>query len=69
MPLSAAPEPKRRFLPSKHEQKRIMKLVKAIKEGRIQPWTEPKEKTDEEEEDEDLQAYGQSLYKLIVLKP
>lgn len=58
MPLSAAPEPKRRFLPSKHEQKRIMKLVKAIKEGRIQPWKEPKKEEEEEEEENDLQAYG-----------
>jgi ribosome biogenesis protein ERB1 len=37
MPLSAAPEPKRRFVPSKHEHKRVMKMVKAIKEGRIKP--------------------------------
>ncbi|KAJ8101864.1 NUC169 domain-containing protein [Lipomyces tetrasporus] len=36
-PLSAAPEPKRRFVPSKHEAKRIMKIVKAIREGRIVP--------------------------------
>ena len=34
MPLSAAPEPKRRFLPSKWETMRVMKIVKAIKEGR-----------------------------------
>ena len=37
MPLSAAPEPKRRFVPSKHEAKRVMKIVKAIREGRIVP--------------------------------
>ncbi|KAH0602563.1 uncharacterized protein H6S33_008644 [Morchella sextelata] len=42
MPLSAAPEPKRRFVPSKHEAKRIMKIVKAIREGRIVP-NKPKE--------------------------
>ncbi|TGZ85426.1 BOP1NT-domain-containing protein [Ascodesmis nigricans] len=42
MPLSAAPEPKRRFIPSKHEQKRIMKIVRAIREGRIVP-NKPKE--------------------------
>lgn len=35
MPLSAAPEPKSRFTPSKHEARRIMKLVKAIREGKI----------------------------------
>ncbi|KAG0230069.1 Ribosome biogenesis protein erb1 [Actinomortierella wolfii] len=37
MPLSAAPEPKRRFIPSKHEAKRVMKIVRAIREGRIVP--------------------------------
>ncbi|WPG99635.1 ribosome biogenesis protein erb1 [Acrodontium crateriforme] len=47
MPLSAAPEPKRRFVPSSHEHKRVMKIVKAIKEGRIKPFREP---TDEEKE-------------------
>jgi ribosome biogenesis protein ERB1 len=50
MPLSAAPEPKRRFVPSKHEAKRVMKIVKAIREGRIQPYRPPVE--DEEEETE-----------------
>ncbi|KAG9301386.1 hypothetical protein G9A89_018058 [Geosiphon pyriformis] len=35
MPLSGAPEPKHRFIPSKWEAKRIMKLVRAIREGRI----------------------------------
>lgn len=54
MPLSAAPEPKRRFVPSKHEQKRVMKLVKAIREGRILPYRPPKE---DEEEEEDVQQY------------
>jgi ribosome biogenesis protein ERB1 len=51
MPLSAAPEPKRRFVPSKHEAKRVMKIVKAIREGRIQPYKAPAE---EEEEDENV---------------
>ncbi|CAG8501390.1 818_t:CDS:10 [Diversispora eburnea] len=37
MPLSAAPEPKRRFVPSKWEAKRIMKLVHAIRQGHIVP--------------------------------
>lgn len=37
MPLSAAPEPKRRFVPSKNEAKRVMKIVRAIREGRIVP--------------------------------
>lgn len=54
MPLSAAPEPKRRFIPSKHEQKRVMKIVKAIKEGRIQPYRLPE---DREEREVDYKTY------------
>ncbi|KAF2495973.1 ribosome biogenesis protein erb1 [Lophium mytilinum] len=54
MPLSAAPEPKRRFVPSKHEAKRVMKIVKAIREGRIQPYKPPSE---EVEEDSDIKTY------------
>ncbi|KAL9089620.1 MAG: hypothetical protein Q9165_005652 [Trypethelium subeluteriae] len=54
MPLSAAPEPKRRFVPSKHEAKRMMKMVKAIKEGRIKPYRPPEE---EEEQDPDVKTY------------
>jgi ribosome biogenesis protein ERB1 len=49
MPLSAAPEPKRRFVPSKHEAKRVMKIVKAIREGRIQPYRPPPEEEEEEQ--------------------
>lgn len=41
MPLSAAPEPKRRFVPSKHEAKRVMKMVQAIRQGKL--LTKPKE--------------------------
>ncbi|KAL1750913.1 NUC169 domain-containing protein [Schizophyllum commune] len=37
MPLSAAPEPKRRWIPSKWEKKKVMKIVRAIREGRIVP--------------------------------
>ncbi|KAL1999902.1 hypothetical protein VTN02DRAFT_3816 [Thermoascus thermophilus] len=48
MPLSAAPEPKRRFVPSKHEAKRVMKIVRAIREGRIQPYKPPSEEEEEE---------------------
>ncbi|GAB7350837.1 hypothetical protein MBLNU459_g1369t1 [Dothideomycetes sp. NU459] len=55
MPLSAAPEPKRRFVPSKHEAKRVMKIVRAIKEGRIKPYKEPSE--EEEQEDPDVKRY------------
>ncbi|KIJ56526.1 hypothetical protein M422DRAFT_197467 [Sphaerobolus stellatus SS14] len=35
MPLSAAPEPKRRYVPSKWEKKKVMKIVRAIRQGRI----------------------------------
>lgn len=35
MPLTAKPEPKRRFVPSKHEARRVMKIVRAIREGKI----------------------------------
>ncbi|KAL8904451.1 MAG: hypothetical protein Q9207_003249, partial [Kuettlingeria erythrocarpa] len=54
MPLSAAPEPKRRFVPSKHEAKRVMKIVRAIREGRILPYKPPLE---EHEEDLDVKRY------------
>jgi len=54
MPLSAAPEPKRRFVPSKHEAKRVMKIVKAIREGRILPYKPPSEG---EEEDPNIKHY------------
>jgi len=54
MPLSAAPEPKRRFVPSKHEAKRVMKIVRAIREGRILPYKPPAE---EEEEDQEVKRY------------
>lgn len=54
MPLSAAPEPKRRFVPSKHEAKRVMKIVKAIREGRILPYKPPQE---DDEEDLSVQHY------------
>ena len=53
MPLNAAPEPKRRFVPSKHEAKRVMKIVRAIREGRILPYKPPQH----EEEDEGIQKY------------
>lgn len=50
MPLSAAPEPKRRFVPSKHEAKRIAKLVRAIKDGKILPYRAPEAEEAEQEE-------------------
>ncbi|KAG9235624.1 putative ribosome biogenesis protein erb1 [Amylocarpus encephaloides] len=54
MPLSSAPEPKRRFLPSKHEAKRVMKIVRAIREGRILPYRPPEDKEEEEEHHYDI---------------
>ncbi|KAH8926717.1 BOP1NT-domain-containing protein [Atractiella rhizophila] len=36
-PLNAAPEPKRRFAPSKWEHQKMMKIVRAIRSGRIVP--------------------------------
>ncbi|KAL6611353.1 hypothetical protein ACP70R_039281 [Stipagrostis hirtigluma subsp. patula] len=41
-PLSSAPEPKRRFVPSKWEQKKVVKLVRAIRNGWIK-FDKPKE--------------------------
>lgn len=35
MPLSSRPEPKSRFVPSKWEHKKVMKIVRAIRQGRI----------------------------------
>lgn len=35
LPLSAAPEPKRRFVPSRWEHKKVMKIVRAIRQGLI----------------------------------
>ncbi|KAK4776095.1 hypothetical protein SAY87_024056 [Trapa incisa] len=43
-PLSNAPEPKRRFTPSKWEAKKVAKLVRAIREGRIK-FDKPKEES------------------------
>ncbi|KAF7981571.1 hypothetical protein HWV62_32600 [Athelia sp. TMB] len=37
MPLSGAPEPKRRWVPSKWEKQKVMKIVRAIRQGRIVP--------------------------------
>lgn len=51
MPVTAVPEPKRRFVPSKHEAKRVMKIVKAIREGRIIPPKKLKELREKEEQD------------------
>lgn len=60
MPLSAAPEPKRRFIPSKHEAKRVMKIVKAIREGRIQPY-KPQAETEEEDEQQHYDLWADEV--------
>lgn len=54
MPLSAAPEPKRRWVPSKHESKRVMKIVRAIRQGRILPYKPP---AGEEEDELEVKRY------------
>lgn len=56
MPLTAVPEPKRRFVPSKHEAKRIMKIVRAIREGRIIPPDQVQKQAEEESKNFDLWA-------------
>lgn len=56
MPLTAIPEPKRRFVPSKHEAKRIMKIVKAIREGRIMT-PEEKKRLEKEQDEKDEFSY------------
>ncbi len=50
MPISSAPEPKRRFAASKWEMMRVMKIVKAIKEGRYVDSKEALEKKKAEED-------------------
>lgn len=47
MPISAMPEPKRRFTPSKWEMMRVMKIVKAIKEGRYKEGEKDKKDGDD----------------------
>ena len=45
MPLSAAPEPKSRFTPSKWEEKKVVKLVRAIRKGWLNTLAQPKPPT------------------------
>ncbi|KAJ3311588.1 Ribosome biogenesis protein 1 [Blyttiomyces sp. JEL0837] len=47
-PLNDAPEPKRRFIPSKNEAARIMKIVRAIKKG----WIKSKEELEKQRKPE-----------------
>ena len=51
MPLTATPEPKRRFIPSKNEARRVMKIVRAIRSGRIIPPKKLKEMREKEKEE------------------
>ena len=64
MPLSAAPEPKRRWVPSKHESKRVMKIVRAIREGRILPYKPPAE-----EEEDELEVKRYDIWASEVARP
>ena len=64
MPLSAAPEPKRRWVPSKHEAKRVMKIVRAIREGRIMPYRPPPE-----EEEDELEVKRYDIWASEVPRP
>jgi ribosome biogenesis protein ERB1 len=46
MPLSDAPEPKRRFIPSQWEAKKVVHLVRAIRRGWLKTEKKPKEEED-----------------------
>lgn len=59
MPLQAVPEPKRRFVPSKHEAVRVMKIVRAIREGRISTGKKVREDLKEQKRNYDL--WGDNL--------
>ncbi|KNC78997.1 ribosome biogenesis protein bop1 [Sphaeroforma arctica JP610] len=47
-PVGNEPEPKRRFIPSVHEHKKIMKIVRGIRDGRIQVGARDRSKKKEE---------------------
>ena len=64
MPLSGAPEPKRRWVPSKHESKRVMKIVRAIREGRILPYKPPPE-----EDEDELEVKRYDIWASEVARP
>jgi ribosome biogenesis protein ERB1 len=51
-PLTSGPEPKRRFLPSRHEARTVMKMVRAIRAGTLKP---PSERARELAERDELQ--------------
>mmetsp|Transcript_12698 Transcript_12698/g.37767 ORF Transcript_12698/g.37767 Transcript_12698/m.37767 type:complete len:715 (-) Transcript_12698:27-2171(-) len=51
-PMSGAPEPKRRFLPSKWEGMRVHRLAQGLAEGRLRTRAENKKRLDEERDPE-----------------
>lgn len=51
MPMSSAPDAKRSFIPSKWETMRVMKIVKAIKEGR---YVDSKQAREDKKKDDDI---------------
>ena len=52
-PLSGAPEPKRRFIPSKWERLRVSKYIQALKKGWMKTLAEKKREQDEKDEQEE----------------
>ena len=58
-PISGAPEPKRRFIPSKWEHKRVMKIVRLIRAGVIMPNGRKKKSVNQEERPRYYDIWGQ----------
>jgi ribosome biogenesis protein ERB1 len=50
-PIRSGPPPKRGFLPSKHEHQKIKKLVRLLREGKIQKWDDEQAKKEKKGED------------------
>ena len=50
--MSGAPEPKRRFLPSKWEGMRVHRLAQGLADGRLKTRAENKKRLDEERDPE-----------------
>ncbi|SGY22998.1 BQ5605_C019g08880 [Microbotryum silenes-dioicae] len=57
-PLTRRPEPKSRFLPSKWEHKKVMKIVRAIRSGRIVPRRPGAPSTSANKDDPAKRFYG-----------
>lgn len=64
MPLSATNEPKRRFVPSKHEAKTVMKMVRAIREGKLvlKDYDRERELAAENFDDDQMMTLNRKLY-------